>query len=125
VATERIEIITGTGRRKNWTPAERAQLLREAFSERGAISRVARQYGICRSLLYRWRRQAGPDGDPVNFVPVRIAESPREEAPIDVAASGHNPGLVEILLSNGRLVRVAENIAPRILAGLMAALDRR
>lgn len=129
VATQRVEIITGTGRRKNWTPAERAQLLREAFSERGAVSRVARQYEICPSLLYRWRRQALRSAlDPTpTFVPVQMLPAVPDTTPVVSAAANRTEreAQVEIVLGNGRILRVAEDIAAANLARLTQALDPR
>lgn len=127
MASEKIEIITGTGRRKNWSAAERVQILAEAFSGRGSVARAARRYGICTSLLYRWRRQSRANGEAgegktSGFVPVRIEEP---EKAIAMPTANGSSGLVEIALVNGRIVRVSESIAPRTLAGLMAALDRR
>ena len=129
VATQRIEIITGTGRRKNWTPAERAQLLREAFSERGAVSRVARQYGISPSLLYRWRRQAlrGALDPAPAFVPVQMLPAVPDATPVATATLNRadREARAEIVLGNGRILRVAEDIAAANLARLAQALDPR
>lgn len=132
VACDRIEIITGTGRRKAWTAEEKLRLVAEASAGRGAVAEVSRRYGVCRSLLFRWRRQvaAGELGGPAGFVPVVVAAGPADSAPALVPASEPTsavcrPGMVEIVLGNGRIVRVAEDIAPARLAGLVRALDRR
>lgn len=125
VACDRIEIITGTGRRKAWTAEEKLRLVAEASAGRGSVAEVSRRYGVCRSLLFRWRRQvAGGELDgPAGFVPVVMTGGmPEVSSPPPEAAC--RPGMVEIVLGNGRLVRVAEDIAPARLAGLVRALDR-
>jgi transposase len=71
------------------------------------------------------------------FVPIRIApEVPavretKDEPPAappppqNTLGSEASIGLVEIVLGNGRVLRVAERIDPAVLARLAAALDRR
>jgi hypothetical protein len=71
------------------------------------------------------------------FMPVRIApevpavretkdEPPAAPAPPESASrSEGSVGLVEIVLGNGRVLRVGERIDPVVLARLAAALDRR
>lgn len=124
VACDRIEIITGTGRRKAWTVEEKLRLVAEMSGGRGTVAAVSRRYGVCSSLLYRWRRQvaAGELGAPPSFVPVVVSG-----ATPDVAAAlapARRMGTVEIALRNGRIVRVAEDIAPAMLGRLVRALDR-
>jgi transposase len=141
VAYQRMEIITGVGRRRSWSSEEKVRLVDEA-AERG-IAEVARRYEVCRSLLYRWRRQMrGGELAAVTaaagFVPVRVApagspavretkdEPPAAPAvPESTLGSAASIGLVEIVLGNGRVLRVAERIDPAVLARLAAALDRR
>jgi transposase len=139
VAYQRMEIITGVGRRRSWSSEEKVRLVGEV-AERG-VAEVARRYEVCRSLLYRWRRQMR-HGElaavtaAAGFVPVRIApEVPAVRETKDEPAASAPPqntlgseaslGLVEIVLGNGRVLRVAERIDPAVLARLAAALDRR
>ncbi|MGA8926234.1 MAG: transposase [Solirubrobacterales bacterium] len=56
-----MEIITGVGRRRYWSSEEKVRLVGEV-AERG-VAEVARRYEVCRSLLYRWRRQMR-EGEP-------------------------------------------------------------
>ena len=130
VACDRIEIITGTGRRKAWSVEEKLRLVAEASAGRGSAAEVSRHYGVCRSLLFRWRRQvASGELGGAGFVPVMVAGGMPEVAEVaQVPASAPvvacRPGMVEIALGNGRVVRVAEDIAPARLAGLVRVLDR-
>src|SRR5512144_2179866 len=97
---------------------------------------------VCRSLLYRWRRQMR-HGElaavtaAAGLVPVRIAPevpavretkdepSAAPAPPESTLGSGASLGLVEIVLGNGRVLRVAERIDPAVLARLAAAVGRR
>ncbi|MBF0326666.1 MAG: transposase [Alphaproteobacteria bacterium] len=124
VACDRIEIITGTGRRKSWTVEEKMRLVAEASGGRGSVTAVSRRHGVCRSLLYRWRRvlaggARGVADEP--FTPVVVARGPHSAAPEPPAPRF---GIVEIALRNGRVLRVAEDIAPSRLAGLASALEQ-
>lgn len=65
---QRIEVITGRRRRRNWTDDERAQIVAESAVPGANISDVARRWGVHRGLLTVWRRETGvsagsPDGD--------------------------------------------------------------
>src|SRR5512133_96786 len=114
-----MEIITGVGRRRYWSSDEKVRLVGEV-AERGAAE-VARRYEVCRSLLYRWRRQMR-QGElaavtaAARFVPVRTApegspavretkdEPPAAPAPPEsTLGSEASLGLVEIVLGNGRV----------------------
>jgi transposase len=54
----RIEVITGTGRRRRWDVETKARLVAESFEPGRSVSEVARCHDISPSLLFLWRRQA-------------------------------------------------------------------
>ena len=54
----RIEVITGTGRRRRWDAETKARLVAESFEPGSSVSEVARRHDISPSLLFLWRRQA-------------------------------------------------------------------
>ena len=144
VAVQRIEVITGAGGRRSYTDEEKLRLVGEA--EGGGVAAVARRYGICKTLIYRWRRQIESGalaGEAVpSFVPVRVMESGSDavgpspsptiglSAPAETAPNPALPPLpedraatIEVVLANGRVLRVAEDIAPSTLRRLVEALD--
>ena len=53
---QRIEIITGTARRRRWTTEQKLQLVEETLVSGDSISAIARRHGVAPNLLYRWRR---------------------------------------------------------------------
>ncbi|MBR0883836.1 MULTISPECIES: IS66-like element accessory protein TnpA [Bradyrhizobium] len=79
----RVEIITGTGRRRRWSTDAKAAIVAESFAPGASVSAVARGHDISPSLLFLWRRQTTRvklaerrDGDvPPGFVPVAITVS--------------------------------------------------
>jgi transposase len=72
----RIELITGSVRRRRWTAAEKAAIIAESLRPKVNISELARRWGVNRGLLQTWRREAlnGAGGDAMPFVPLRVAE---------------------------------------------------
>jgi transposase len=52
---QRIEIITGTERRRRWTAAEKLAIVEETLLPGESVSAVARRHGVAANLLYRWR----------------------------------------------------------------------
>lgn len=65
--------------RRRWSDDERPRAVEE--TQHLSVSAVARKYGIAKSLLFRWRKEAGltgKRGHTTGFVPVQIATSSRE-----------------------------------------------
>src|SRR5215218_3313901 len=92
----RIEVITGVGRRRRWTDAEKARIVAESLDPATTSSAVARRYGLHVSQLFTWRQQlqrraavAETTSSPA-FVPVLVAE--------DGAAAAEPMGRMEIAL---------------------------
>ena len=136
---KRVEIISTVARHRRWTIEEKVAILDEASQPRASITAIADRHGISRNLIYLWRRQAREgsmrgvtvsNGAPSPFVAVRVADS-AEDAPPGQAMQKRLPpptgrrrsGLIEIALSNGRVVKVEESIDPAMLARIVAALD--
>ncbi len=53
---QRIEIITGTERRRRWSAEEKLRIVEEALTSGDSVSAVARRHGVAPNLVYRWRR---------------------------------------------------------------------
>lgn len=71
-------------RRRNWTNAEKAAIVRKTYEPGASVSVTARQHGIASSMLFRWRKMErngelhhADDGD--RSVPVAELLSAREE----------------------------------------------
>ena len=64
----RIELITGTMRRRRWTIEEKAAIVEESRRPGVNVSDVARRFGVNRGLLQTWRRRAM--GEAPVFVPL-------------------------------------------------------
>ena len=130
VAMERVEIVTRGERRRSYSPEMKARLLMETAAPGTRVLEVAQRHGISPSLLHRWRREA--EGRPARrvarqaspFVPLLVGACP-ETAPqntADLVSSGMGAG-IEVVLRNGRLLRVFGTVDAVAVARLAAALE--
>ena len=55
----RVEVLTGTPRRRRWSAAERATIVAESQAPGAQASEIALRYGLHRNQLYGWRREFG------------------------------------------------------------------
>jgi transposase len=55
---ERIELITGTGRRRRWSADDKTRIVVESLKPGASVSEVARRHGLSPQQLFGWRRQA-------------------------------------------------------------------
>jgi transposase len=115
----RVDVLTGTPRRRRWSSEEKAQIVAES-SAPGAVARsVALRHGVHPNQLYAWRREfrvAGGTAAPrlaCGFVPVAVAE----------AAPGRGAGrdAVEIELG-GAVLRTAPGVEMDFLSAVLRAM---
>jgi transposase len=111
----RIEILTGTARRRRWSTAEKAAIVAESFAPGAVTSSIALRHGLHRNQLYTWRRELrlAASGNAAlavpAFVPVVAEESVTAgAAAIDIEIAGAVlrvvPGVDLAFL--GKLIRV-------------------
>ena len=130
VATERVEIVTRGERRRSYTPEEKARLLAEAAEPGARVLEVAKRHGMSQSLLHRWRREA--EGRPARkaarrvpgLVPLLVSSAAENATsrPPDAERGGTN-SMIEVVLRNGRVLRVAAAAEATAVARLAAALE--
>jgi transposase len=130
---ERVEIVTRGEGRRSYTPEEKVRLLSEAAAPGARVSEVARRHGVCASLLHRWRRQA--EGRPVRkmprrsarpaaFVPLLLEAGCPPNPPASATATiGTADAAIEVVLRNGRVLRVGAGTDPAAVVRLAAALE--
>ena len=84
----RVEVFTGTGRRRRWSSDEKARILEETLAVGAVVSEVARRHGITSQQLFGWRRSARgraiERSDAPGFAAVML-EAPAEKAALDGA----------------------------------------
>jgi transposase len=82
----RMELMTGTPRRRSWTMAEKARIVAESYSGDRPVAELALRHGIHRNQLYNWHRELAEAAeaevaDDSPFVPMRVAP-PEPETPV-------------------------------------------
>ena len=128
----RVEIVTRGEARREYTPDERARVLTEAAEPGARVLLVAQRYGISPSLVYRWRREAA--GRPARqalpraprFVPLLVDDGGPGQGtvvPPSVPMPDAGTDRIEVLLRNGRLLRVGAGTDATVVARLAAALE--
>ncbi len=131
VAMERVEIVTRGERRRSYTLEDKARLLAETVEPGVRVLEVAQRHGISPSLLHRWRREA--EGRPLRkiarpvprLVPL-LVEAPGAASPMctTAATNGAAGATIEVVLRNGRVLRVgaaSDVAAVARLAGVLEA----
>jgi transposase len=118
--TFRMDLIPRGERRRRWTTEQKQTIAAQSLVPGVSPTDVARLHGISTGQLYTWRhalKAAQPGAAIGRFARVELAPRP---APADVPA--RSPGLIEIALSDGTMVRVDARIDPRALRRVLAAL---
>lgn len=136
MAYQRVEVLTGTERRRNYTPAEKVRMVEEAFRPGVVVTEAARRFGVHESLLYRWRRLMTAAGttvaEPSNFVAVTITPEPIVTEPPEPEPRGPLPSpaiptaspaaILEVILPGGARLRLEGPVDPALAAAVVGAL---
>ena len=136
-----FEVISVVRRRRRWTSEQKLALIQEVETGGTSLASVADRHGVSRSLLFEWRRQLregnlpgvsrAADAPPASFAPVRVIENASAAPSAVSSSSSPRPAvrprapvpIVELVLRNGRVLRIAESMAPDLLGRMAAALD--
>ena len=121
-----MTIHSGPERRRRWTAAEKLRIVEESLAGAASIAEVARRHDLHPNLLHLWRRQAragaltGSPAEGSRFVPVTISAG--AAAPALMKAGGSDP-IIEVVLRNGRVLRLPDGVAPARAITLADALE--
>jgi transposase len=120
----KFEMIASTRRR--WRREQKLAILAEVDAPGGSVSEVARRHGLHTSLLFRWRRDlstsiASKPASPAPsaaFLPIALPPpvTPATSAPAKL-------GVIEIVLTGGRLIRVGTDVDITALCRIVEALE--
>jgi transposase len=141
----RIELITGTGRRRRWASDDKARIVEESLRPGANVSEVARRNGLSPQQLFAWRRaahalfQEGAEVTSANPAlrqrgtdrHVRLSGGGDETpafAPVVIAAASPSPpliasGTVEIAIGD-MVVRVIGPVETSVLIAVLRAVRR-
>jgi transposase len=123
----RLEIFTGSGRRREWSPEDKARIVAESCAPNTTVSEVARRYALSPQPLFAWRRMArhpAPEASAPSFVPaiVTVPEplAPRPASPRKRRAV-RDAGIIELEI-DGIAMRVGRGAEAKTIAAVIRAL---
>ena len=133
----RLEVITGTGRRRWFSKDDKARIVEETLVPGAVVSEIARRHGLTPQQVFTWRRQARQlrttKADEPQFVPAVVdAMAPvavagherktvRRKAKPDVRARRCDAGGIEIE-AEGVTIRVDRGADMAMIAAIVHAL---
>lgn len=103
---QRVEVITGVGRRRRWSPEAKARIVLESRQPGAVVSDVARQHGLTPQQLFGWRREArnGVAGGDAHDAPRPVSTA---FTPIVVTAAGDHSEKVAGIAAGGGQIEIA------------------
>ncbi len=129
-AVRRLEVITGTGRRRRFSDDFKAVIVEETLVPGAVVSEVARRHGLTPQQVFTWRRQAqqpiASEADAAKFVPAVVEPAfparpsrgrPRKRTGQVVLGSGS----IEVEIE-GVSVRIGRGAEAKTVAAVLRAL---
>jgi transposase len=120
-----VTVLPGPERRRRWTTAQKLEIVQETLGSGATVPEVARRHDVHPNLVYLWRRHAlngswsvAPDGGP-QFSPVAVVESQSNPT----GMNGYTAGVIEVVLRNGRILRVPDEVVPARVKQIAEALE--
>ena len=127
-AVRRIEVITGTGRRRRFSDDDKARLVEETLAPGAVVSEVARRHGLSPQQLFSWRRQArqtgaaGTETQTPMFVPAIVeVPLPHRAGRRRKRQADRTCGVIEVEI-DGVTVRVGRGADAKTVAVVLRAL---
>jgi transposase len=126
----RFEVFTGTGRRRDWSDEEKAQIVAESYSTDVTVCEVARRHGLSPQQLFTWRRLLRKREDnPVEATPMfvpAIVDAPKELGATKVRRArsqrrSSTSASIELEI-DGATVRIASGADAQTIAAVVQAL---
>src|SRR6516225_7202402 len=117
-----VTVFSGPERRRRWTSAEKLRIVEESLVAETSVIEIARRHDVHPNQLHAWRRKArlGILGSGVaavaqtecRFVPIAVAAEGGQVAGLPQKAAVDASLVIEVVLRNGRLLRLPEGVTP-------------
>jgi transposase len=106
-------------RRRRWTPTEKLQIVEQSLAANTSVPEVARVNNVNPNTVYRWRQEARTG---------TLSTAPDEQARFALVAVANGGtecarAIIEVVLRNGRVLRLSERAVPAHAAQLADALE--
>jgi transposase len=126
-----LEVISGTGRRRQFTSDFKARIVEETLVPGAVVSEVARRHGLAPQQVFTWRRQvrqpaASTQSQPPQFVPAiveTVLPSPvlRARQRKRTGQAARSCGSIEVEI-DGMTVRIGRGAEAKTVAAVLRAL---
>src|SRR5947208_15601695 len=113
-----VTVLSGPERRRRWTSAEKLRIVEESLVAESSVIEIARRHDVHPNQLHAWRRQAR-----LGLLGYSVAAVGQTEGRF-VGQVGL-PQVIEVVLRNGRLLRLPEGVTPARAVVLADALERQ
>jgi len=128
----RFEVFTGSGRRREWPPEEKARIVAESYESGETVCAVARRYALSPQQLFAWRRAARQplseaEASESLFVPAVVVAAPFSEPAAQRPArprkrkAARDAGVIELEI-DGVAMRVGRGADAKTVAAVIRAL---
>jgi len=115
MAQRRTERISEVIQKRRWREADARLVIAASQACGKPLLSFAREYGLQPSRIWRWSaRLRGQSSGTVRFHPVRLVEPDRGDP---------SPGTIEVVLLDGRRVRVPQGFAAEDLVRVLEVLE--
>mgnify|MGYP003700849947 CR=1 FL=1 len=113
-------------KRRFWSDAEKVEICRQTSVPGVSVSRVARRYDVNANQVFNWLKDPRfkpnsppPEAEAPVFLPVEVVP----DAEPELTRAVDREGAIEVLLSNGRRLRLTGAFDVDIVARLARRLD--
>ena len=120
-------VLAGPERRRRWTTAEKLRIVEESLAAGMSVVEFARRRDLHPNLVHTWRWQARKgmlsetSNSEARFAPVAVV--PVADAVQPTASEAREAVVIEVVLRNGRLLRLSERVTPAHAARLADVLE--
>jgi transposase len=114
-------------RRRRWTADQKVEIVKESLAPGANVPEVARRHGVNPNQIYAWRRRPGMVASPLSaegrsrfsLVAVTAVNGRGREG----GSSEYASAMIEVVLRNGRVLRLSECATPSRVGPLADALE--
>ena len=113
--------------RRHWTSDQKLRIVEDSLRVGSKVVDVAQRHGVAANLIYAWRRWARGHAaaraslDEARFVPITLAATICARS---MSAEQANTNVtIEVVLRNGRSLRLPQAVAPSRVGALADALE--
>lgn len=110
-AARRIEVFTGSARRRRWSAEAKAQIVAESYAT--SVGETADRHGVSKTQLFTWRRDAQQAAAVSGFARVEV------DGLQDTG--GREVGVIEVTIGPA-CIRIPPGADPRLASAVVMAL---